>query len=143
MANVRDRTRDGDGACLVHPSAGIQSDVGPAALNPVLFAPVSAKLLNFELTTMMAEGEVFPCKLLRGGPHRDVRLEEMTHPADRALLQFLRLLPRVYCDLGVGRLRGDIDRGLQRMRWYIIWQHKHRRSAAPDKARDTLYRKSG
>src|SRR6195952_5968751 len=89
--------------------------------------------LNFEPTIMMAEAEVFPCKLLRGCAHWDVRLEETTHPVDRALLQFLRLLPRVYRDLGVGRQRGNINRGLQRMRWYIIWQHKHRRSAAPDK----------
>ena len=41
--------------------------------------------------------------LLRGGAHRDVRLEETPHLVDRALSQFLRLLPRIDRDLGVRR----------------------------------------
>src|SRR5215213_9643209 len=68
-------------------------------------------------------------KLLRGAAHRDVRLEETAHPVDRALLQLLRLLPREHRDLSVGRQRGEIDRSLQRMPWYVIRQHKHRRPA--------------
>lgn len=41
--------------------------------------------------------------LLRGGAHWDVRLEETPHLVDRALSQFLRLLPRIDRDLGVRR----------------------------------------
>jgi hypothetical protein len=37
------------------------------------------------------------------GAHWDVRLEETTRPVDRVLLQFLRLPPWVYRDLGIVR----------------------------------------
>jgi hypothetical protein len=60
-------------------------------------------------------------------------MEETAHPIDRALLQLFRLLPREHRDLGVGRQRGNIDRGLQRMPWHVIRQHQHRRPAVPDK----------
>ena len=70
--------------------------------------------------------------LLRCGAHRDVRFEKSAHAVDRALSQLLWLLPRVNRDLGVRRQRGDIDRGLQRMPWYVIRQHQHRRAAVPD-----------
>ncbi len=59
-------------------------------------------------------------KLLRGSAHRDVRLEETVHPVDRALLQLVRLFPWEHRDLGVGRRRGDVDRGSNRMSWYVI-----------------------
>jgi hypothetical protein len=44
-----------------------------------------------------------------------------------------RLLPWEHRDLGVGRQRGDIDRGLQRMPCHVIRQYQHRRPAVPDK----------
>ena len=68
----------------------------------------------------------------------DVRLEETAHAVDRALLQLLRLLPREHRDLGVGRQRGDIDRGLQRMRWHVIRALNHPPFAASQSPRQAL-----
>ena len=56
---------------------------------------------------------------------------EAAHPGDRALLQLRGFLPRVHRDLGVRRQRGDIDRGLQRMRRDVIRQHQDRCVAVP------------
>jgi hypothetical protein len=78
------------------------------------------------------DGPEVKAYLLRGSTHWDVRSQEMPHPIYRALLQLFRLLPRIDRDLGVRRQGGNIDRGLQRVPWYVIWKHKHRRLAVPD-----------
>src|SRR6516225_6939675 len=55
--------------------------------------------------------------------------QECACAVDGASLQLRRPLPRKHRDLGIGRQRGDVDRDLEWMRRYIVWQHKHRRLA--------------
>src|SRR5919198_6775003 len=81
---------------------------------------------------MVARSPTLRPHLMHGGAQRHMRLQEAAHPGDRALLQLRGFLPRVHRDLGVRRQRGDIDRGLQRMRRDVIRQHQHRRVAGPD-----------
>jgi hypothetical protein len=85
-----------------------------------------------------------PSNLLRGATHRHMRPQEAAHAVvDRALLQLLRLLPRVHRDFGVPRQRGDIDRGLQRMPGTSSGSTSIGVRQFSMKSRDTLYRKSG
>ena len=46
--------------------------------------------------------------------------------------QFRRGAPRKHRDLGVRRQRGDVDRGLQRVRRGVVRQHQHRGAAVLD-----------
>src|SRR3954452_25600955 len=71
-------------------------------------------------------------RLLRRGAHRDMRLQEGAHLADDALPELLGLAPRVDRDLGVRRQRGDVDRGLQRVRRRVVGEYEHRRVAVLD-----------
>src|SRR5579884_995956 len=102
-----------DGLTERNPSKRRSTTMGFAALNPSCEAVVATRLL-------------------RGGPHRYVRLEERTHLVDDALPQLLRLPPRKDGDFGIGRERRDVDRRLQRMRRRIVGQHEDRRLAIPD-----------
>src|ERR1700737_1469392 len=70
--------------------------------------------------------------LLGGCPHGLMRLEEAAHPVDRPFLQFRRLPPWKNRDLGVRRQRGNIDRGLERVRRRVVGQHEDRRTAVAD-----------
>jgi hypothetical protein len=68
-------------------------------------------------------------RLLGGGPHRYLRLQEIADAIDGAFPQVRRLAPREDRDLGIGRQGGDIDRGLQRVSRGVVGQDQDRRPA--------------